>query len=97
MGAALVTLAIAVGAGLTGLLAAFPLPILAGLLCCAGLLHIGLLRDLRRPADLALACLVGGVGFAFNLAVAVALGLALYWLGRAIGAVRRAETAAEAA
>ena len=71
--------------------------LVAGLLCCAGLLHIGLLRDLRRPADLALARLVGGVGFAFNLAVAVALGLALYWLGRAIGAVRRAETAAEAA
>ena len=97
MGAALLTLAIAVGAGLTGLLAAFPLPILAGLLACAGLLHIGLLRDLRRPSEWGLAFLVGGVGFAFNLAVAVALGLALYWLGRAIGAARRPETAAEAA
>jgi sulfate permease, SulP family len=97
MGTALLTLAIAVGAGLTGLLAAFPLPILAGLLSCAGLLHIGLLRDLRRPADWALALLVGGVGFALNLAIAVALGLALFWLGRAIGAVRRPETATEPA
>jgi MFS superfamily sulfate permease-like transporter len=98
MGTALAMLAIVVGAGLTGLLAAFPLPILAGLLSCAGLLHIGLLRDLRRPADWALALLVGAVGFAFNLAIAVALGLALFWLGRAIGAARRRpHTAAETA
>jgi SulP family sulfate permease len=95
MGTALLVLAIGVGAGLAGLLAAFPLPILAGLLACAGLLHIGLLRDLRRRHDWALALLVGGVGFGVNLALAVVLGLALYWLGRAIGGVRRPEAATE--
>ena len=52
-------------------------------------------RDLRRPTDWALAFLVGAGGFAFNLAVAVALGLTLYWLGRAIGALWPPEPAAD--
>lgn len=97
MGASLLVLAVALGAGLAGLLAAFPLPILAGLLTCAGLLHIGLLRDLRRVRDWALALLVGGIGYGLNLAIAVALGLALYWLVRALGSPRRPRAAAELA
>jgi MFS superfamily sulfate permease-like transporter len=97
MGTTLLALALALGSGLTGLLAAFPLPILAGLLTCAGLLHIGLLRDLRRGRDWTLALLVGVLGFAVNLAVAVALGLALFWLGRAVGGLRRQQAAAEPA
>ena len=88
MGAALVVLALGAGAGLAALLTAFPLPILAGLLACAGILHIGLLRDLRGRPSWALALLVGGVGFFVNLAVALALGLALWWLARGAAVLR---------
>ena len=80
MGVALIALAVTAGAGLADLLAAFPLPILAGLLATAGLLHIGLLRDLTGARSWALALLVGGVGFTTNLTVALALGLAAWWL-----------------
>ena len=89
MGASLLTLAVAAGAGLGTLLAAFPLPILAGLLATAGLLHIALLRDLRGSWSWALALLVGFVGFELNLAYALALGLALWWLPRAGRALLR--------
>jgi hypothetical protein len=58
---------------------AFPLPILAGLLATAGLLHIGLLRDLRGGREWAIAVLVGLVGFGLNLAVGLAVGLAVWW------------------
>jgi hypothetical protein len=80
MGVLLLTLALALGAGLAGLLAAFPLPILAGVLACAGVLHILLLRDLYRARDWAIAILVGVVGFEVNLTVGLALGLAIWWL-----------------
>jgi sulfate permease, SulP family len=83
IGSALLVLALGVGAGLDSLLAAFPLPILAGLLAASGLLHIGLLRDLASPREWGIALVVGGVGFGWNLAAAVALGLALWWLPRA--------------
>jgi sulfate permease, SulP family len=79
MGALLVTLAIGVGSGLAVLLAAFPLPILAGVLATAGVLHITLLRDLRGARAWAFALLVGAVGFGLNLTVALGLGLALWW------------------
>jgi sulfate permease, SulP family len=79
IGTTLVVLALGLGAGLATLLASFPLPILAGLLAGAGLLHIGLLRDLRAPSHLALAAVIGIVGFEVNLAVALALGLAVWW------------------
>ena len=92
MGIALLSLALGLGAGLASLLAAFPLPILAGLLATAGFLHIGLLRDLRGARDWALALTVGTVGFTADLALALALGLALWWLP--VGALRlRAATA----
>jgi sulfate permease, SulP family len=80
MGVLLLTLAIALGAGLASLLAAFPLPILAGVLATAGVLHMLLLRDLHRARDWAVALLVGVVGFEVNLTVGLALGLALWWL-----------------
>jgi hypothetical protein len=80
MGIALLSLALGLGAGLASLLAAFPLPILAGVLATAGLLHIGLLRDLRGVRDWALALMVGTVGFTGDLATALAFGLALWWL-----------------
>jgi sulfate permease, SulP family len=80
MGSALLVLALAAGSGLAALLAAFPLPILAALLATAGLLHIGLLRDLDGVRAWATALLVGALGFAFDLALALAVGLALWWL-----------------
>ena len=79
MGVTLLTLAVGFGAGLAGLLTAFPLPILAALLAVAGLLHIGLLRDLRGASSWALALAVGLVGYQVHLGVALAGGLALYW------------------
>jgi SulP family sulfate permease len=88
MGVALLALAIGVGAGLATLLAAFPLPILAALLAGAGVLHIGLLRDLEGMPAWALALLVGLVGFFVHLALAVALGLAIWWAYRAAQATR---------
>jgi hypothetical protein len=84
MGTALLALAIGAGAGLAGLLPAFPLPILAALLAAAGVLHVGLLRDLRGVWSWTLALAVGIVGFAFNLVWALALGLAAWWLARAL-------------
>lgn len=86
IGGALLALAVAVGSGLGALLTAFPLPVLAGLLATAGLLHIGLVRDLRGGRAWALALAVGDLGFLLNLALAVGAALAAWW--RAIGAAR---------
>lgn len=83
MGVGLIVLSVGFGAGLAPLLAAFPLPILAGLLAAAGVLHIGLLRDLSGWYDWMLALVVGAVGFQLNLTIALALGLAAWWLPRA--------------
>jgi sulfate permease, SulP family len=87
MGLALLTLAAGFGAGLAALLTAFPLPILAALLATAGLLHIGLLRDLRGVYSWALAIAVGLVGYQVHLGLALAGGLALYWGLRFVGAL----------
>lgn len=89
MGTLLLALALVIGAGLPALLAAFPLPILAGMLAAAGLLHIGLLGDLRGARAWALALAVGALGIAFNLAVGLALGLAAWWLPRGAMALGR--------
>jgi sulfate permease, SulP family len=80
MGVALVALALGAGSGLAALLTAFPLPLLAALLAAAGLLHIGLLRDLRGGRDWALALVVGAIGWQANLALALAVGLLLWWI-----------------
>ena len=93
MGVALLGLALGVGAGLAALLTAFPLPILAALLAGAGVLHIGLLRDLEGAPNWALALVVGLVGFFVHLAIAVALGLALWWGYRGARAARSARAA----
>jgi len=79
MGSALVVVALGLGSALAVLLTAFPLPILAGLLATAGLLHIGLLRDLRRLREWGLAVMVGAVGFEWNLALALGIGLVVWW------------------
>jgi sulfate permease, SulP family len=93
MGVLLLTLALGFGAGLAGLLAAFPLPILAGVLACAGVLHILLLRDLSRARDWAVAILVGVVGFELNLSIGLALGLVLWWLPVGVKMLPRLRTA----
>jgi hypothetical protein len=80
IGAALLVVALGAGAGLAAVLPAFPLPILAGLLAVAGLLHIGLLRDLQGRRAWGIALLVGGLGFAVNLLVGLLVGLAVWWL-----------------
>ena len=77
-------------------LPAFPLPVLAALLAAAGILHIGLLRDLDTAWGWALALSVGAVGFAVNLVWALALGLALWWTGRALRWALRREAEATA-
>ncbi len=79
LGTALVAVAIGVGAGLATFLASFPLPVLAALLAGAGLLHLGLLRDLRRARDVGLAVAIGVLGFETNLALALACGLVVWW------------------
>lgn len=80
MGLLLLVLALLFGAGLAVQLAAFPLPILAGMLAAAGILHIGLLADLEGRRAWSFALLVGATGFLVNLAIAVVVGLALWWL-----------------
>lgn len=94
MGGLLLTLAVGLGAGLASLLAAFPLPILAGVLATAGVLHILLLRDLRGVRDWAFALLVGVVGYEVNLTVGLGLGLALWWGTEALRLLPRLRPAA---
>jgi SulP family sulfate permease len=88
LGSALIVLALVAGSGLAVLLTAFPLPILAGLLATAGLLHIGLLRDLTGFREWVVAALVGAVGFGVNLALGLALGLLLWWTPVLIDRIR---------
>jgi MFS superfamily sulfate permease-like transporter len=88
MGAALLVLALAFGASLSMLLASFPLPILAGLLAIAGVLHIALLKDLEGRAHWALAIAVGVTGFLINLAVALLAALLIWWAAEAFAAYR---------
>lgn len=88
IGVTLIVAALALGAGLGVALAAFPLSILAGLLAGAGLLHIGLLRDLGVGRGLALAVGIGALGFATNIAVGLAAGLLVWWIPRGVAALR---------
>jgi SulP family sulfate permease len=94
MGTALLVLAVGFGSGLAAVLPAFPLPILAGLLATAGLLHIALLLDLRGARDWALALVVGTIGFEVNLLWALAAGLALWWIPYGFGRLHERVAAA---
>lgn len=89
LGSVLLALGVAIGASLAAALAGFPLPILAGLLAVAGLLHIALLKDLRQPSDWAMAIAVGATGFLSNLAIALAGALLIWWGAKAFSIVRR--------
>lgn len=88
LGGALVTVGMVLGASLTAILAGFPVPILAGLLAAAGMLHIALLKDLHHPAHWALALAVGLTGLLSNLAIALAGALLIWWVARAARARR---------
>jgi len=79
LGVFLLLLAIVLGESLVGLLASFPLPILAGLLATAGLLHITLLKDLRHPTHWGIALAVGIAGFIGYLAIALLGALLIWW------------------
>ena len=83
IGSALLVLAVVAGSGLAVVLTAFPLPILAALLTAAGILHIGLARDLQGAREIALALLVAALGFWLNLAVGLGAGLLVWWGARA--------------
>jgi sulfate permease, SulP family len=88
MGVALLIVALLIGNSLTNALSAFPLPILAGLLAVAGLLHIALLKDLRQPSHWAFAIAVGIIGFISNLVIALTGALIIWWLAKAMGGLR---------
>jgi hypothetical protein len=94
MGAGLLVLAVGFGAGLAAFLAAFPLPVLAGMLAAAGILHVRLLEDLEGRAEWAVAVAVGAIGVAFNLAAGLVLGLAAWWLPRLVSRGRPAHARA---
>lgn len=80
IGALLVVAALVLGAGMAALLAAFPLIVLAAMLAAAGLLHVGLLGDLRGLRAWTVALAVGAVGVLVGLAPALALGLVAWWV-----------------
>ena len=84
LGSVLLVLGVGVGASLTAMLSGFPLPILAGLLAVAGLLHIALLKDLSEPFHWALAITVGVIGFFSNLAIALVVALLVWWGVKAV-------------
>jgi len=88
MGIGLLAVALVAGSALASLLTAFPLPILAGLLATAGLLHLGLVRDLRRAHEWIVAAVVGAIGFTTNLALGLGIGLVLWWTPILLGRLR---------
>lgn len=88
LGSMLLVLGLGVGASLTAMLSGFPVPILAGLLAVAGLLHIALLGDLSDPFHWALAITVGLIGFFSNLAIALITALVMWWGVKAIALLR---------
>lgn len=84
LGGALVALALLAGSVLAGLLTGFPLPVLAAMLAVAGVLHLGLLRDLARSFEWVVALAIGVGGLLGQLAPALLVGLAVWWGARAL-------------
>ena len=84
LGSVLLITSVTIAASLAPVLAGFPLPILAGLLAVAGILHMALLKDLRHPAHWALALAVGVTGFLSNLAIALVGALVIWWTAKAL-------------
>lgn len=88
IGGALVLVALVAGRGLGGVLAAFPLPVLAALLAVAAVAHARLLRDVRGPGAWAVVVAVGVLGVVVNLAVGMLVGLGLHLVVRRWGGPR---------
>lgn len=86
LGSALLALALLAGASLAGLLAAFPLPVLAGLLAVAGLAHVGLVHDVRGRRSWLVVLVVAAAGVLGQLALGLLAGVAL---AAALGLSRR--------
>jgi hypothetical protein len=82
LGGVLVLLALVAGAVMGALLTGFPLPILAALLAVAGVLHLGLLRDLDRPFEWVVALGIGAGGFTGHLGLALLGGMLVWWTTR---------------
>ena len=80
IGALLIGAALVLGAGMAALLAAFPLAVLAAMLAAAGLLHVGLVGDLRGRRAWTIALAVGAAGVFVGLAPALAVGLVAWWV-----------------
>lgn len=88
IGGALVLVALVAGRGLGGVLAAFPLPVLAALLAVAAVAHARLLRDVRGLGGWAVVVAVGVLGVVVNLALGMLVGLALHLVVRRWGGPR---------
>lgn len=88
IGGVLVLVALVAGRGLGGVLAAFPLPVLAALLAVAAVAHARLLRDVRGPGAWAVVVAVGVLGVVVNLALGMLVGLALHLVVRRWGGPR---------
>jgi hypothetical protein len=93
IGTVITVVALTFGQAIVGVLASFPLAVLAALLVVAAVAHIALLRDLRGGYPWAVAIGVGVVGITTNLAWAVGAGLVV---DAAIRAARRRRGATSA-
>ena len=98
IGAALMVLALTLGAQLGTVLRSFPLAVLAALLLVAGITHVRLLSDLRGRLDWAIALGIGAAGVTGHLLAGVLAGLAVVALlrvraGRRVRADQRVRVA----
>lgn len=80
IGTAMVVAALAFGARAAGVLAGFPLWILAAMLAASAVLHIGLLKDLHTRSDLAIAAVIGVGSLFLDLALLLVAATAAWWL-----------------
>lgn len=93
IGGVLLTLGLFFGSAAVGIIGLIPLSVLAGFLAFTGLFHASLVGELRR-SDLAIAVLMGMIGFATtNLAISLVVGLVAYWPLTAVVGGREVEPA----
>ena len=84
IGGVLVVTSVALGRGLGDVLAAFPLPVLAGLLVVAAVAHVRLLADVHGGRAWSVVAVVGVLGVTVNLALGVVVGLVMAQLLREV-------------
>jgi SulP family sulfate permease len=89
IGSLLLALALFVGGNVLPLLSVIPYPVLGVMLMFVGLQHAILVRDLRGWLNIAVAIMIAGVTLATsNLALGMALGIALLQGQKLVGALR---------